>query len=236
MAAVQARSEVRSAFRDGVIAMAPLALGVAPFGLVVGVTAADNGLSVIDAAGLSVFVFAGASQLAAIDLLGEGAPLLVVVGTALVINLRMLMYSASLAPHVAGISFRGRLAMSYLLVDQNYALSIVRWETRRETARAKLAFFLGVGIPLWAIWQVATVLGALFGGEVPEDVPLEFTITLVFLAILIPVLTDRPRVLAALVAGSVAVVAQPLPANLALVSGAVSGIVVGASAEARWGR
>jgi len=216
--------------------MAPLALGVAPFGLVVGVTAADQGLSVLDAAGMSVLVFAGASQLAAIDLLGEGAPLLVVVGTALVINLRMLMYSASIGPHVTDVSFRGRLAMTYLLVDQDYALSIVRWETRRETARAKLAYFLGVGIPLWVIWQVATVLGALFGGEVPDAIPLEFTITLVFLAILIPVLTDRPRVLAALVAGSVAIAANSLPANLALVVGSVSGIVAGAAAEARWGR
>ncbi|HUW02152.1 MAG TPA: AzlC family ABC transporter permease [Acidimicrobiales bacterium] len=233
---MRSRDEVSSAFHDGVIAMAPLALGVAPFGLVVGVTAADQGLSVLDAAGMSVLVFAGASQLAAIDLLGEGAPLLVVVGTALVINLRMLMYSASIGPHVTDVSFRGRLAMTYLLVDQDYALSIVRWETRRETARAKLAYFLGVGIPLWVIWQVATVLGALFGGEVPDAIPLEFTITLVFLAILIPVLTDRPRVLAALVAGSVAIAANSLPANLALVVGSVSGIVAGAAAEARWGR
>ena len=112
----------------------------------------------------------------------------------------------------------------------------MRWETRRESTRAKLAFFLGIGIPLWLIWQVSTVLGALFGGEVPDGFPLSFTVTLVFLAILVPVLTDRPRVIAAVVAGSVAAVAQPLPANLALVAGAVSGIAAGAAVESRWGR
>lgn len=226
--------DVRQAFRDGLIAMAPLALGVAPFGLVVGVSAVDHGLSVLDAATMSVFVFAGASQLAAIDLLGDSAPLLVVVGTALIINMRMLMYSASLAPHVREVEFRGRLAMTYLLVDQNYALSVVRWEQRTESAAAKLAFFLGVGIPLWLTWQIATVAGAVFGGEVPSGFPLSFTITLVFLAILVPVLTDRPRVVAAVVAGAVAAVTQALPANLALVAGAISGIVAGAWVDARW--
>lgn len=216
--------------------MAPLALGVAPFGLVVGATAIEQGLSVGQTAGFSVFVFAGASQLAAIDLLGSGAPLVVVIATALVINLRMLMYSASLAPHVRDLKPARRALMSYLLVDQAYALSIVRWERRNDPARARFAFYLGVAVPLWAIWQATTLLGAWFGNSVPSGVPLSFTVTLVFLAVLVPTLTDRPRVVAALVAGGVAVGAQGLPADLSLIIGAVCGIAAGAYCEARWGK
>lgn len=227
---------VRSAMRDGLVAMAPLALGVAPFGLVVGATAVEEGLSVGQAVGLSVVVFAGASQLAAIDLLGAGAPLLVVIATALVINLRMVMYSASLAPHVGDLSRRRRLVMSYLLVDQAYALSIVRWERENDPLVARFAFFLAVAVPLWTIWQVTTLVGALGGSQLPEGIPLSFTVTLVFLVLLVPSLTDRPRVVAAVVAGGVAVCAQGLPADLALIAGAGCGIAAGVWCEARYGR
>lgn len=231
-----APSPVRAAARDGLLAMAPLALGIAPFGLVVGATAVEEGLSIVQAAGLSLFVFAGASQLAAIDLLGNGAPLLVVIATALVINLRMVMYSASLAPHVRDVPTRRRLVMSYLLVDQAYALSIVRWERRPDPPRARVAFYLAVAFPLWTIWQATTLLGAVVGSQVPDDIPLSFTIALVFLAVLVPSLTDRPRIVAALVAGAVAVGAQGLPADLSLIVGALCGIAAGAWCEARFGR
>ncbi len=216
--------------------MAPLALGVAPFGLVVGATAAEEGLSLLQASGLSLGVFAGASQLAAIDLLGSGAPLLVVIGTALIINMRMVMYSASLAPHVREMPKRRRLAMSYLLVDQAYALSIVRWERRDEPLSARFAFYLAVALPLWTVWQVTTVVGAVVGSNVPDDIPLSFTVTLVFLAVLVPSLTDRPRIVAALVAVGVAIGARGLPADLALIVGALSGIAAGAWCDARTSR
>ncbi len=231
-----APTPVRAAVRDGLLAMAPLALGIAPFGLVVGATAVEEGLSLAQAAGLSLFVFAGASQLAAIDLLGDGAPLLVVIATALVINLRMVMYSASLAPHVRDVPTRRRLAMSYLLVDQAYALSITRWERRTDPPGARVAFYLAVAVPLWTIWQVTTLLGAVAGSQLPDGIPLSFTIALVFLAVLVPSLTDRPRNVAALVAGAVAISAQGLPADMALIVGALCGIAAGAWCEARFGR
>ncbi len=231
-----APTTVRGAVREGLVAMGPLALGVAPFGLVVGATAIEEGLSLAQAVGFSVFVFAGASQLAAIDLLGSGAPLVVAIATGLVINLRMVMYSASLAPHTAELRPARRSLMSYLLVDQAYALSIVRWERRDEPPVLRYAFYLGVAVPLWTVWQVTTVLGAVFGSSVPDTIPLSFTVTLVFLAVLIPAVTDRPRVVAALVAGGVAVLARGLPADSSLVVGALCGIAAGAWCEARWGR
>ena len=213
--------------------MLPLALGVGPFGLVVGAAASENGLSVAEAIGSSVFVFAGASQLAAIDLLGKGAGLIVVVGTALIINMRMLMYSASLAPYARDIRPSRRGLMTYLLVDQAYALSVLRWERADEPPGDRFAFYVGVAAPLWAVWQVTTILGVIFGSRVPDGIPLSFTVTLVFLAVLVPALSDRPRVVAALVAGVVAVASRGLPANLALPVGAVCGIAAGAWLDAR---
>ena len=215
------------------IAMAPLALGVGPFGLVVGAASSENGLSIIEAVGFSVFVFAGASQLAAIELLGDGGAVAVAIGTALIINLRMLMYSASLAPYARDIRTGRRGIMTYLLVDQAYALSIVRWEREKESPQARFAFFVGVAAPLWTVWQITTVLGFVFGSRVPDGIPLSFTVTLVFLAVLVPAITDRPRVVAAVVAGLVAVAARGLPANLALPVGAVCGIAAGAWFDAQ---
>ncbi len=228
-----APSAARSAAREGLVAMAPLALGVGPFGLVVGASSVEAGLSVGQAAGFSLFVFAGAAQLAAIDLLASGAPLLVTVATALVINLRMVMYSASLAPHTRELKPSRRLAMSYLLVDQAYALSIVRWERHDDPPRARFAFYAAVAVPLWLLWQATTLLGALFGRNVPEGIPLSFTVTLVFLAVLVPALTDRPRIVAAVVAAGIAAGARGLPADLSLIVGAVCGIAAGAWCEAR---
>ncbi len=213
--------------------MAPLALGVAPFGLVVGAASADAGLSMAQTVGFSALVFAGAAQLAATDLIGSSAPLLVTIASALVINLRMVMYSASLAPHVRRLRSSKRLAMAYLLVDQAYALSILRWEREDEPAHVRFAFYLAVGVPLWTIWQLTTALGAVFGNSVPSGVPLSFTVTLVFLCVLMPSLTDRPRLVAAAVAGIVAAAARPMPADLSLIVGAVCGIVAGTWADRR---
>lgn len=226
-------ASARRSAREGLVLMAPLALGVGPFGLVVGASASQNGLSVAESVGFSVFVFAGASQLAAVDLLGNGAGLAVVIGTALVINMRMLMYSASLAPYAGEIRPARRTLMTYLLVDQAYALSIVRWERKPEAPADRFAFFAGVAVPLWAVWQVTTVLGMVFGSQVPDGIPLTFTVTLVFLAVLVPAVTDRPRLVAAVVAGGVAVTARGLPANLALPVGALCGIAAGAWFDAR---
>lgn len=213
--------------------MAPLALGVGPFGLVVGASASENGLSIVQALSFSMFVFAGASQLAVMDLLGSSAGLVVAVGTALIINLRMLMYSASLAPYAREISPARRAVMTYFLVDQVYALSVVRWEQHSKTPGERFVYYVAVVAPLWVLWQVTTVLGTVFGNQVPDAIPLSFTVTLVFLTVLVPTVTDRPRLVAALVGGAVAVAASGLPANLALPVGAVCGIIAGAWTDAR---
>jgi 4-azaleucine resistance transporter AzlC len=224
----------RESFLAGARATAPVLVGIVPFGLVAGAAAVGVGLSGLQAVGLSAIVFAGASQLAAIDLLGQDAPLAVVVVTALVINLRMVMYSASIAPYFQGVATRWRAGLAYLLTDQAYALSVTRFGDDRPVRRRW--YYLGAAAPLWAVWQVCTVVGVVVGARVPESLPLSFAVPLTFLALLVPAITDRASGVAAAVGGAGAAVGVGLPLNLGLIAGALAGVLAGLVAESRWQR
>jgi len=226
----------RDAFRRGAVDVFPILLGVIPFGLLAGAIPADLGLGLEHAVGLSTIVFAGAAQLAAIDLIGEQAPVAVIVGTILVINLRMLMYGASLAPHLAERPLVERLGGAYVLTDQAYALSISRYGRTPMDGRTRLAYYLGAGLPLWVNWQIVTILGFFIGAAIPDWLPIGFAIPLTFLVLLVPAVTDRPTLLAAITGGATAIVLAPLPANAGIPIGAVTGIVVGTAAAVRAGK
>ncbi|MUV87377.1 branched-chain amino acid ABC transporter permease [Natronomonas sp. CBA1123] len=227
-------SSRRGSFLDGARTVAPVMVGIVPFGLVAGAAAVRVGLSGLHAVGLSVLVFAGASQLAAIELLGDNTPAAVVVVTVLVINLRMTMYSASLAPYLQEFSTRWRAAMAYILTDQAYALSVA--EFRADESVNRKWYYLGTAVPLWVVWQICTVVGVVVGARVPDSLPLQFAVPLTFLAILVPTITDSPSAVAAGVGGSIAVVGSGLPLNLGLITGAVTGVVAGLVVETGWFR
>jgi predicted branched-subunit amino acid permease len=219
----------RASFQAGAVAVSPVLLGIVPFGLVAGVAAVEAGLGLAEAVGFSVVVFAGASQLAALELLGTGAPAWVAIMTAAVINLRMAMYSASIGSYMTDQPTGRRWVASYLLTDQAYALSLARYQQEGGTKPAvdRFWFYLGTALVLWAVWQITTVLGVVVGGAVPEAVPLGFAVPLTFLCLLVPTVTDRPTLAAALVGGGVALAAAPLPANLGMPLGAGTGVLVG---------
>jgi predicted branched-subunit amino acid permease len=212
-------------------AVAPMLIGVVPFGLVAGAAPVADGFNTWVALGFSTIVFAGASQLAAIDVLGDGGSFIVAALAAWTINLRMLLYSASLAPPLAEKPLRSRLAVAYLLTDQAYAVSVTRWDGTDEPAR-RLPFYFGGALTLYGSWQLSTLAGALLGSAVPDDVPLEFAVPLVFLVLLVPAVNTRPAVVAALAGGGAAVLAAELGAGpLSIIVGAFSGIAAGATAE-----
>ena len=219
---------------DGVRGIAPVLLGVVPFGLVAGLTAVQTGQGVLGAVVFSTVVFAGAAQLAALNLLSTGTSLAVVVLTALVINARFVLYSASLAPSLSGVSRSRRILGSYLLTDQAYAVSTLRFRDPIDEA-GRWRFFVGASVVMWLTWQASTVLGAVVGGAVPSGVPLSFAVPLAFLALVVPNVTDRPTVAAAVVSGVVAVATAPWGA-VAFALAAVSGIVVGSALALRGGR
>ena len=223
-------------FRAGSRSVAAMLVGVIPFGLVAGASPVAEGLGGWAALGFSSIVFAGASQLAAIDVLGDGGGALVAAVAAWTINLRMVLYSASLAPHLAHEPLRTRLGVAYLLTDQAYAVSISRWTGDDDPAR-RVPFYLGAGLTLCASWLLSTAAGVAIGSSVPEDVPLEFAVPLVFLVLLVPAINSRPAAVAATFGGVGAVVAAEAGAgSLSLTVGAVTGIVAGTVVDARRSR
>lgn len=232
--ATTARDHALAGVRD----VLPVVLGVIPFGLVAGIAAVEVGIGGGGALAFSTLIFAGASQLAALDLIGRDAPVLVVILTIVVINSRMLMYSAALAPRLAGTSLPARAGAAGLLTDQAFGLSILAYDQPERgltQPRDRLAYYLGCAIPLYVNWQIFTMVGVLVGAAVPSWLPLGFAVPLVFLALLPPAISSRPGVLAAVVGGGVAVLGQSLPANLGMPAGAIAGIIVGTVAELRGG-
>jgi predicted branched-subunit amino acid permease len=148
--------------------------------------------------------------------------------TALVVNLRFAMYSASIAPHLKGVPLPMRLLLAYLLTDQAYAVSLVRFlEAKEMTPPSRVWFYSGTAVALWVVWQAATVIGYFLGALVPKDWSLDFAVPLTFGALLISAVRNRADALAAAVGGTVALAAAGLPYNLGLVLGAALGIVSG---------
>lgn len=224
------RTSPRAQFLAGARAVAPLLLGTLPFGLIYGVLAMQSGLSPVLAQGLSIIVFAGSAQFIAAPMLGAAASGVVIVLTVFVVNLRHALYSASLAPRVQELPRAWRWLLAYLLVDEAYAVAIAHYE-RNAAMPNKHWYFLGAGSTLWATWQISTAVGIALGAEVPKSFGLDFTLALTFIAIVVPMLKDRPSVAAALAAGCTAVAAKALPYQTGLLLAALTGIVAGMLAE-----
>lgn len=217
-------------FWAGVRAELPLLIGVFPFGLIYGALAISSGLPPSAAQLMSSIVFAGSSQFIAAQLFHETAPGFVIVLTIAVVNLRHALYSASIAPYVASLSTRWKTLLSYLLTDEAYAPSIIHYEKEGITKYGHW-FFLGAGFSLWFTWQVSTALGIFLGSAIPDAWSLDFALPLTFIAMVVPVLKNRPAISAALSAGITALLAYSLPYRLGLILAALVGIVVGTLLE-----
>jgi len=216
----------------GVRAESPILVGVFPFGMIYGALARDAGFSPFAAQMMSSIVFAGSSQFVGAKLIGEGAPALVIVLTIAVVNLRHMLYSASIAEYVRDLPLRWKVLLSYLLTDEAYAAAIVHYETDGLKPESHW-FFLGAGLALWLTWQFSTALGIFAGAAIPPSWRLDFALPLTFLAMVVPVLKDLPIVAAALTAGITALLAFGLPYKLGLIAAALAGILVGTILERR---
>ena len=213
----------------------PLLFGVAPFGMAYGAYAVESGLSSSLTQAMSAIVFGGASQFVAVQLIASGVPGGMIVLATLLVNLRHMLYSASLAPSVEHLGLRWRWLLAYLLTDEAYAVSMTR-VSRGGEGPNRHWFILGAGFALWATWQVTTSLGIFLGAAVPDSWSLDFALPLTFLALLMPVLTSRAALAAAAVAGVVAVAGFDWPYGVALVAAIVAGLVAGVGAERALGR
>lgn len=222
----------KSPFWRGALDALPFVVVVAPFAFLFGVVAAEVGLDMLQIIGISVTVFAGASQFTALQLMLEAAPLVVVVITAMAVNLRLVMYSAALTPYLGMAPTWHRVLIAYFLVDQTYALSVSRFEEHPEWALpARTAYYFGVITPLYPVWMIFTILGALLGTAIPEWLALDFAVPICFLALVGPMLRTPAHMAAAITSAVLALGLAVVPYGLGLLVAAVVAMMVGARVE-----
>ncbi len=216
----------RPAFLEGVRDMAPMMLGVIPFGMVCGVGAIGAGASPIAALAMSMIMFSGAAQIVATQLLVAGAPFAVILLSCLVVSLRLLMYSATMAPYLRPLDHRWRNLLSFVLTDQAFAGTLQRFK-RSDDLRANASYFLGTGALLWGTWQIATIAGIVAGQVIPASWQLEFVVPLCFLAVLVPLLRDHVSILVFAAAAIAIVALDAMPLRLSMICAGLLGIATG---------
>lgn len=230
-------STSRSAeFIAGLRAEAPILLGVTPFGLIYGALAVAAHLPDAASQAMSSIVFAGSAQFVATRLFVVNAPVAVLLLTTFVVNLRHLLYSASIAPYLQHLPRRWRWLLAYLLTDEAYAVAIIHYRNTPAAAAGRDMrhwFTLGAGLALWTTWQLSSAAGIFLGSQIPVSWSLDFALPLTFLALLVPAVTDRPALAAALTAGAVGLMGAGWPYKIGLVAAALMGILVGAALDAR---
>lgn len=220
------------AFGDGAREASPFLLVVAPFGALFGLAATEAGLDLAQVMVMTMLVIAGAAQFTALALMEENAPVIIILASALAVNMRMAMYSAALAPVIGRASLWKRAFAAYLLFDQTYALSALRADRLpEETLGQRVAFYFGTALPVAPVWCLATLAGALGGQMVPAGPALDFALPITFIALVGPALRTLAHITAAgvSVAGTLAFAA--LPYNSGLLVAAVLAMIAGAQVE-----
>ena len=230
----------RSEFWAGVRAELPILVGVVPFGMIYGVLALAAGLPPLLAQAMSAIVFAGSAQFIGVQLMAAGTPLAILWLTTFVVNIRHMLYSASVAPYTRHLSRPWRWFLAYLLTDEAFVVAILHYEERDadlpdltdhqvnlRPISYQHYYLLGAGLALWTCWQLSTAVGIFLGTQVPPSWSLDFTLALTFIGMVVPLLKNRPAAAAALTAGIVAVAAHQLPYKLSLIIAALAGIAMG---------
>jgi predicted branched-subunit amino acid permease len=203
--------------------MAPVLAALAPFGFVIGATVSTTSIPSLAGWATSWLIYAGSAQLAVIQLVDGGAALVVVVATTIALNARFVAYGAGLARHWSDEPGWWRAMAAYLLVDPTYALTVARY-SRPGTRTERRAYFLGAALTLWIGWQIVTAAGVLLGAGVPDALALEFAAPLCLVGLLVPRASAHANRRAAIVAGSISLVAVALPLQLGALVGAVAGV------------
>jgi predicted branched-subunit amino acid permease len=222
----------KSAYLRGVIDGIPFILVIIPFATLFGLLAVEAGLNVVEALVFSVVVIAGAAQFTALQLIQEDAPTVIVLISALAVNLRMAMYSASITPYIGAAPVWQRALAAYMTVDQSYVLAVAKFEKEPQmTVPQRMAYFFGAVTPVVPLWYTFTVVGAILGAQVPDSWALDFAIPITFLAMIAPMFRTLAHVVAAFVAVVASLLAAGVPYSLGIIIAGAIGMIAGAQTE-----
>lgn len=216
----------------GARSMAPWLVGIVPFGLVIGLSAAQADIPTLAGWLTGPLILAGSAQIAMIEMLDAGATPVVVVVAALVINLRLVFYSATMARYWRGTPWWWRLVAAYLLIDPSFAVAMDGYGRPIDRRRGH-AFYLGGAALMWVAWVGAITVGATLGAGLPAWLHLEFVIPLFLLGEAVAKLRDPALRRAIFAAAVVAVLAFAAPLHLGIVLAIVAGIAAGLTTNPR---
>ena len=169
---VQSPAVRRFQFLAGVRAEAPILIGTVPFGLIYGVLSQTAHIPPVIALAMSSIAFAGSAQFIAARLIATGTPALIILMTTTIVNLRHLLYSASVAPYLKPLNRLWRIVLAYLLTDEAYAVAIAHYvateanPTPADVMANRHWYFLGAGLALWSTWQLSSAIGIFLGAQV----------------------------------------------------------------------
>ena len=219
-------------FLEGAKDTFPLIVGAIPFGIIFGTLAATAGISFAATMGLSIFVFAGSSQFVCVGLVAAGTAWPMIVLTTFVVNLRHLLYSATMVPFYKGLSRAWKVVLSFGLTDETFAVAVHRY-TRMAGSPGNHYYNLGSMVFMYLSWNLCTLLGLTAGRAFPEisEWGLDFAMPATFIGIVLPYLVSKPMWASVVTAGVVSILSAGLPHKLGLMVAAVAGVAVGLLCE-----
>lgn len=208
--------------------------GIFAWGLVSGMAMVKSGLTLWQALGMTLLVFAGSAQIAVLPLIAAHAPILVIFATAMLVNLRFVIFSLVIGPHFAHLNWRQRIWYGYFNADVMIALFPRRFPLELlYQPEGKLGFFKGVAYPNWTVWQIGTVIGIFCAGQIPQSWGIGFAGTLALLTVTVPLVVNVAALSGVVVAGSVAVLGHHLPYKLGVVLAVIAGMTVAMLVDSR---
>lgn len=227
------------AFQDGLQTMSKSVVTIFTWALVTGLAMGKSTLTVWQAVSMSLLVFAGTAQLAALPLVAIGLPIWTILITAFVVNLRFVIFSIGMQAHFCALPLWRRATLGYFTADFGYLMYTSRYpeahppEESLASRRSRIAFMYGLTCGNWSIWQLGSLLGIALAGQIPQSWGLEFAGTLALIAIIVPMLDRSAARWAAAAAAVVAVLSMGLPYKLNIVLAIIAAIVVGIVSDRR---
>ena len=219
----------RPEFREGIRDQLSVAMGIAAWGLMTGVAMVQSGLSTLEATLMTLIVYAGSAQLAAVPMIASGAPMWVILAAAFCVNLRFVVFSAHLRPYLIHLPRTQRLLTGYTTGDLSYVFFARRYphpgQSDDERAR-QLAYLLGNCAVNYLAWMGASLAGIALANAIPLAWGLGFAGILALLGLAVALVSGRATAVAGLVAGCAAVAAYALPLKLNILVAIASAVAL----------
>lgn len=210
----------------------PLLLGAFPFGLIYGTVAVTSGVSLAAAMAMSAFVFAGSAQFIAVGLVAAQTPVAIIILTTFIVNLRHMLYSATLLPYLKDLPQKWRISLAFWLTDETFAVAVHRFQ-KEDSSACKHWYQLGSSIAMYLNWQFWCFTGMLLGNRMPDapDWGLDVAMPVTFIGMIIPFVKTIPIAVCVLTAGAASLLTLAMPYKLGIIASAFAGIGAGLMAE-----